>query len=50
VDLISYHITRTSPSFGVVEATIGSGDKCGATYVDRVRDHVLQMESKPNPQ
>jgi len=35
VDLISYKITQVQPSFRVEEAAIGSGDKCGATYVDK---------------
>lgn len=35
VDLISYKITQTSPAFRIEEAAVGSGDKCGATYVDR---------------
>ncbi|ORY18798.1 hypothetical protein BCR34DRAFT_472752 [Clohesyomyces aquaticus] len=35
VDLISYNITQTSPVFKIEEAAIGSGDKCGATYVDK---------------
>jgi hypothetical protein len=36
VDLISYKITQTTPTFRVEEAAVGSGDKCGATYVDKV--------------
>jgi hypothetical protein len=35
VDLISYKVTKTTPRFGIEEAVVGSGDKCGATYVDR---------------
>ncbi|KAK4161725.1 hypothetical protein QBC43DRAFT_357267 [Cladorrhinum sp. PSN259] len=35
VDLISYKITQIEPIFRVEEAAIGSGDKCGATYVDK---------------
>jgi hypothetical protein len=35
VDLISYKITKTSPTFAIEEAVVGSGDKCGATYVDK---------------
>lgn len=37
VDLISYKITQTAPIFKIEEAAIGSGDKCGASYVDKVR-------------
>lgn len=37
VDLISYKITQIQPTFRIEEAAIGSGDKCGATYVDKVR-------------
>ncbi|KAK0726065.1 hypothetical protein B0H67DRAFT_480099 [Lasiosphaeris hirsuta] len=35
VDLISYKITQVQPVFRIEEAAIGSGDKCGATYVDK---------------
>lgn len=35
MDLISYRITQISPYLRVEEAAIGSGDKCGATYVDK---------------
>ncbi|KAH8678766.1 hypothetical protein BGZ60DRAFT_401802 [Tricladium varicosporioides] len=35
VDLISYRITQLRPTLRVEEAAIGSGDKCGATYVDK---------------
>ncbi|KAL8400786.1 hypothetical protein RB594_000976 [Gaeumannomyces avenae] len=35
VDLISYKITQVSPAFHVEEAAVGSGDKCGATYVEK---------------
>jgi molecular chaperone DnaK (HSP70) len=35
VDLISYKVTKITPRFGIEEAVVGSGDKCGATYVDR---------------
>ncbi|KAK6544698.1 hypothetical protein TWF694_001384 [Orbilia ellipsospora] len=35
VDLISYKITQIEPALRVEEAAIGSGDKCGATYVDK---------------
>ncbi|KUJ23235.1 uncharacterized protein LY89DRAFT_574266 [Mollisia scopiformis] len=35
VDLISYHVTQVHPVLKVEEAAIGSGDKCGASYVDK---------------
>ncbi|KAK6499972.1 hypothetical protein TWF481_010329 [Arthrobotrys musiformis] len=35
VDLISYKITQVQPILRVEEAAIGSGDKCGASYVDK---------------
>lgn len=35
MDLISYRISQVSPYLRVEEAAIGSGDKCGATYVDK---------------
>jgi molecular chaperone DnaK (HSP70) len=35
VDLISYKVTNTTPHFAIEEAVVGSGDKCGATYVDQ---------------
>ena len=36
VDLISYKIIQMEPNLKVEEAAIGSGDKCGASYVDKV--------------
>jgi molecular chaperone DnaK (HSP70) len=35
VDLISYKITRIAPTYGVEEAVVGNGDKCGATFVEK---------------
>ena len=35
VDLISYKVTRIAPTYGVEEAVVGSGDKCGATFVEK---------------
>ncbi len=35
VDLISYKVTQLHPVFLIEEAAVGSGDKCGATYVDK---------------
>ncbi|KAH7141116.1 hypothetical protein EDB81DRAFT_692772 [Dactylonectria macrodidyma] len=35
VDLISYKITQVHPVFRVEEAAVGTGDKCGATYVEK---------------
>lgn len=35
VDLISYRVTRIAPTYGVEEAVVGSGDKCGATFVEK---------------
>ncbi|KAK3332846.1 hypothetical protein B0T19DRAFT_448679 [Cercophora scortea] len=35
VDLISYRITQVQPTFRIEEAAVGTGDKCGATYVDK---------------
>ena len=37
VDLISYQVTQTSPTFKIEEAAVGSGAKCGATFVEDVR-------------
>ncbi|KAF3129560.1 hypothetical protein TWF703_008847 [Orbilia oligospora] len=34
VDLISYKITQIEPALRVEEAAVGSGDKCGASYVE----------------
>ncbi|KAH8659361.1 hypothetical protein BGZ60DRAFT_382721 [Tricladium varicosporioides] len=34
VDLISYQVTQTSPTFRIEEAAVGSGAKCGATFVE----------------
>jgi len=35
VDLISYCVEQTTPSIELRKATSGSGDKCGATFIDR---------------
>jgi molecular chaperone DnaK (HSP70) len=35
VDLLSYKVTSVEPSFRVQEAAVGTGDKCGATFIDR---------------
>jgi len=35
VDIISYKVRSVSPYFQVEEATIGTGDKCGSTFIDR---------------
>jgi molecular chaperone DnaK (HSP70) len=35
VDLISYKVTRIAPTYGVEEAVVGSGDKFGATFVEK---------------
>src|SRR6266849_4436000 len=34
-DLLSYRVSSVNPSFKVEEAAVGTGDKCGATFVDR---------------
>ena len=44
VDLISYKITQVHPVFRVVEAAVGTGDKCGATYVDKVMTTYFAFE------
>jgi hypothetical protein len=36
VDLISYRLTQIEPIFRIEEAAVGSGDKCGATYIEKV--------------
>src|SRR3954462_5521354 len=48
VDLISYKITQVQPTFRIEEAAIGSGDKCGATYVDRVCPSTATRPNAPN--
>jgi hypothetical protein len=35
VDLISFRVTDIKPSLRIEEAAIGTGDKCGAAFVDR---------------
>jgi molecular chaperone DnaK (HSP70) len=35
VDLISYRVRSIEPSFKIEEAAIGTGDKCGGSFVDR---------------
>ena len=44
VDLISYRVTQRHPTFKIEEAAVGSGDKCGATYVEKVRAKILDLE------
>jgi molecular chaperone DnaK (HSP70) len=41
VDLISYRVSSTSPTT-IVEATIGTGDQCGGSFVDRSFIHWLE--------
>lgn len=36
VDLISYKVTQTSPTFKIEEAAVGSGAKCGASFIEDV--------------
>ncbi|EPS43127.1 hypothetical protein H072_2875 [Dactylellina haptotyla CBS 200.50] len=35
VDLISYRVNQLQPSLGLSEVAVGSGAKCGSTFVDR---------------
>ena len=35
VDLLSYKVSSVHPEFRVEEAAVGSGDKCGSTFIDR---------------
>lgn len=35
VDLISYRVGQLQPSLGISEVAVGSGAKCGSTFVDR---------------
>lgn len=35
VDLISYRVGQLQPSLGLSEVAVGSGGKCGSTFVDR---------------
>ncbi|KAI9891436.1 MAG: hypothetical protein M1814_002755 [Vezdaea aestivalis] len=35
VDLLSYRIKNLDPRFQIEEAAVGTGDKCGSTFVDR---------------
>ena len=45
VDLISYKVTQITPTFRIEEAAVGSGDKCGATYVEQVRETPVERAS-----
>jgi len=47
VDLISYTITQKHPCFKIEEAAVGSGDKCGASYIDKVCVAVSTLVSIP---
>jgi hypothetical protein len=44
VDLISYRVTQRHPTFKIEEAAVGSGDKCGATYVEKVRENISGLK------
>jgi molecular chaperone DnaK (HSP70) len=35
VDLLSYRVRSVSPDFRVEEAAVGTGDKCGSTFINR---------------
>ncbi|KAF3929078.1 hypothetical protein ABW20_dc0105783 [Dactylellina cionopaga] len=35
VDLISYRVGQLQPSLGISEIAVGSGAKCGSTFIDR---------------
>jgi molecular chaperone DnaK (HSP70) len=41
VDLISYRVTKLQPT-SVEEVTVGNGDQCGGTFVDRAFLHWLE--------
>jgi hypothetical protein len=43
VDLISYRISGSSPTI-VEEVTVGTGDQCGGTFVDR--EFIVWLERK----
>jgi hypothetical protein len=34
-NLISYRVSNVNPSFKVEEAAVGTGDKCGAMFINR---------------
>ncbi|KAI9890224.1 MAG: hypothetical protein M1814_004386 [Vezdaea aestivalis] len=35
VDLLSYKVKTVNPDFQIEEAAVGTGDKCGSTFIDR---------------
>ena len=41
--MISYKVTQTTPTFKIEEAAVGSGAKCGATFVEEVRILSIQI-------
>lgn len=43
VDLISYRVTNTEP-ISLGEATIGTGDQCGGSFVDRAFIQLLEKK------
>ena len=42
VDLIAYEIQQISPRLSVVECTAGTGDFCGATFIDRAFEDLFK--------
>ncbi|KAF3190749.1 hypothetical protein TWF788_008271 [Orbilia oligospora] len=44
VDLISYKVGQLQPSLGLSEVAVGSGAKCGSTFVDRMLLKLLRRK------
>ncbi|KAK6347912.1 hypothetical protein TWF718_005732 [Orbilia javanica] len=48
VDLISYEVEEVSPSFKLREVVIGSGAKCGSSYIDQAFIQLLRRKIGPS--
>ncbi|KAF3098630.1 hypothetical protein TWF569_009849 [Orbilia oligospora] len=47
VDLISYEVEDVKPAFRLVEAAVGTGAKCGSSYIDEAFLQMLRQKIGP---
>ncbi|KAK6501249.1 hypothetical protein TWF481_009090 [Arthrobotrys musiformis] len=47
VDLISYRVEAVEPAFKLAEAAIGTGEKCGSSYIDEAFLRLLRKKIGP---
>ncbi|KAK6518323.1 hypothetical protein TWF506_005483 [Arthrobotrys conoides] len=48
VDLISYEVEEVQPSFKLKEAAVGTGAKCGSSYIDQAFLELLRRKIGPD--